>query len=50
MSSMVESFEEVLWEGDTPHGFVGVVVSFREDEDIRAVGGGEVFHVHDGCV
>ena len=39
-----------MWEGYTPPGFVGGVVSFREDEDIWVVGGGEVFHVHDGSV
>ena len=29
-----------MGEGNTPSGFVGGVVGFREDEDVRVVGGG----------
>ena len=44
------AFEEVVGEGDTPTGFVGGVVGFGEDEDVRLVGGGKVFNIHDGGV
>jgi hypothetical protein len=47
---MVESFEEVVGEGDTPTGFMGGVVGFGEDEDVMVVCGSEVFDVHNGGV
>jgi hypothetical protein len=44
------TFDKVMGEGDTPAGFVGGVVGFCEDEDVRLVCGSEVFDDEDGCV